>query len=143
MQSVVLTKLAKLAIMLVALVATIAGTIGIYKSAQKKNKPYIVRDDGNPDLASVYIYRLARGGSSYSEYKFMRRDGKWKVVIEKGDIIFAAICMAVFSLLMLIATGSIWGILMSFVLFSVGEAVFAVHYFEAYVLLMKDKNYQK
>ena len=138
MQLVILAKLAKLVMMLVAIAATIAGTIGIHKSVQKKNKPYIVRDDSNPDLASVYIFRLNRGGGSYFEHKFMRTEGKWKAVIDKGDIIFAAICMAVFGLLMLIATGSIWGPLLTVVLFGVGGAVSAARYCEAYVLLMKE-----
>ena len=56
-------------------------------------KPYVICDF--PDLASVYIYRLGRGSSGYSEYKFMKRDGKWKEVIDKVPIIFIAILWAI------------------------------------------------
>lgn len=100
-------------------------------------KPYVICDF--PDLASVYIYRLGRGSSGYSEYKFMKRDGKWKEVIDKVPIIFIAILWAIIFLLCFLEHGDFWGCVEVFIPIGImGAAILGLAHLEAYMMLINE-----
>ena len=100
--------------------------------------PYIAGNEKDSKRVSVFIYRLRRGGSGYSEYKFVRVNGKWKFVIEKEEIRLTAILMIVFMGILIISGATFieaFGICFLTALF--GGVLYAVHRIEAHRILMK------
>ena len=102
------------------------------------NKPYVVSDEHDLTIASVYIYRMQRFHSTYREYLFRYVDGRWIPVIKKSDIVIGLIVAGIVASVFLFAGGvtETWIIIPPIAIFLL--AMFLAHRIEAYLILMRN-----
>ena len=106
--------------------------------ANMRKKPYVVRDEYDPYLASAYIFRIQRYGNRYVEYKFRNVDGSWKPVIDKRSLIYIAILALILFGIMLGLAGFKGFLVLGVPLLIYTSALTATQYYEAYRLLMQN-----
>ena len=101
-------------------------------------KPYVVRDVNDPSLTGVYIFRIRKYRSGYTEYKFRNENGSWKPVIDKKMINGVAIGALIMAVILVCLVGIKDFLLMGLPIALFVAALAVSRYHEAYRILMKN-----